>query len=364
MIKRKVNKSGSISYMARVKSPTGRYYYKTFRTIKEAESWKEQEKAKKYRGEYVDTSGRITIEKYFEEFIESIAPRLQERSEEAYRLDIKNHIVPFMGNRKLKDVTYKDGTDFQKYMQGKGLNNKTVNKVVAILKQGLKNASSYFGRRRYLDHNPLGGLPALPTQGQSTEYWIFNEAQDFLKKIGDQDHNRYVYALAINGGFRLGEIAALQRKKIDFKTNVLTISNSLVRRKGGGFRLGPTKNKKTRYFPMTLYIRKILELVCEGKRPDEFLFLDENGGHIDVNHFCERRFRPLQERVGMEKNIRFHDLRHTYASIFMMNGGNFASLQELMGHKDRKSTDIYAHLAPQFLQKAASVVRVAIPELA
>lgn len=54
--------------------------------------------------------------------------------------------------------------------------------------------------------------------------------------------------------------------------------------------------------------------------------------------------------------IRFHDLRHTFASHFMMNGGNIYTLQKLLGHKDIQTTLIYAHLDKDFLQKEIELV--------
>lgn len=360
MVTKRVNKSGSISFLARAKSPTGTLYYKTFKTMKEAHAWLEKEKAKKRRGEYVDTSGNITIKKYFAYYIKSISPRLQERSIIAYKGDVRNHIVPLLGKKKLRDIVYNDGLNLQSFMLEKGLSNKTVNKVVALLKQGLEAASSSRGKRRELERNPLKGLQELPIQQRQITYWEAEQARNFLANVVN-DHNRDIFALAINGGFRLGEIAALQCKKVDFTNNVVTISNSLVRKTGGGFRLGPTKNKLTRHFPMNQVVREILEKACKGKKANDFLFLNEKGGHVDVNHFCERRFRPTQERAGTEKNIRFHDLRHSYASIFVMNGGEMPALQKMMGHKDRNSTDIYAHLSPRYLQGAASMVEIGFP---
>ena len=182
---------------------------------------------------------------------------------------------------------------------------------------------------------------------------------DFLSKV-QMNYHRDLYALAINTGLRLGEIAAIQRMKIDFNKKIITVSNSLKRKKGGGFRLGPTKNKLTHRFPMNQTVYKILQRKVVGKQRDDFLFTNRHGGPIDVNHFCERQFRPNQERVGIANTLRFHDLRHTYASNFMMNGGELFTLQKLLGHKKVEATLIYAHLSPSYLQDAASLVDFAV----
>lgn len=84
------------------------------------------------------------------------------------------------------------------------------------------------------------------------------------------------------------------------------------------------------------------------------LICDEEG-----NRLYERQVRRVHERVCVRvnlKQIRVHDLRHTYASHYMMNGGSLSELQSLLGHSSPTMTLKYAHLAPGYLEKKASVV--------
>ena len=103
---------------------------------------------------------------------------------------------------------------------------------------------------------------------------------------------------------------------------------------------------------MNQTVREIIERRIRDRREDEFLFVDIKGNPIDVYHFSYRKFRPLQKKIKMKKSLRFHDLRHTYASNFMMREGNLFTLQKLLGHKEIKATQIYAHLAPDYMQEA------------
>lgn len=72
---------------------------------------------------------------------------------------------------------------------------------------------------------------------------------------------------------------------------------------------------------------------------------------INSQHFSESRFKALQKRVGMspDRMIGAHGLRHTFASHYVMNGGNLYVLSKLMGHSSVQITEIYAHLAPEYL---------------
>lgn len=90
------------------------------------------------------------------------------------------------------------------------------------------------------------------------------------------------------------------------------------------------------------------------------IICDENGQRVR-----ERKLRHIHDKVcerAKIKAIRPHDLRHTYASHYIMNGGSLVELQSLLGHSSLTMTLKYAHLAPGFLEKKASVVSFAAPK--
>lgn len=67
-------------------------------------------------------------------------------------------------------------------------------------------------------------------------------------------------------------------------------------------------------------------------------------------------FQRAQEKAGLTNHYRFHDLRHTFASHFVMNGGSLYDLQKLLGHARFEETQRYAHLTPEHLSKAINIV--------
>jgi integrase len=90
------------------------------------------------------------------------------------------------------------------------------------------------------------------------------------------------------------------------------------------------------------------------QRTSDFVCLNEKGSSWDVNHSA-RWFRIALEKARVRK-VRFHDLRHTFASHFMMNNGNIYDLQKILGHSDMKMTMKYAHLSPEHLLAASNIV--------
>lgn len=92
------------------------------------------------------------------------------------------------------------------------------------------------------------------------------------------------------------------------------------------------------------------------QRNKQFVFATKDGLSLDYNHLSRKYFKKAQKDAGIANRIRFHDLRHTYASQFMMSGGDIFTLQRLLGHKSLDMTMKYAHLSPSYLDKAANIV--------
>ncbi|MEK6626508.1 MAG: site-specific integrase, partial [Bdellovibrionota bacterium] len=156
---------------------------------------------------------------------------------------------------------------------------------------------------------------------------------------------------AVNTGMRRGEIAGLCWDKVSFHTGLIEIAR-LRDRNGLGDRTKTFKSR--RFIPMNAVARNHLLALKESTRSN-LVATDESGEAFDVNHVYRdlTRFLKLAE---IKEHYRFHDLRHTFASHFMMNGGNIYDLQKILGHSSLEMTQRYAHLAPEHLIKASNVV--------
>ncbi|WP_084703421.1 site-specific integrase [Bacteriovorax sp. Seq25_V] len=202
----------------------------------------------------------------------------------------------------------------------------------------------------YLIKSPIRGYPELVEDAPQLEYWTKDEIEQFISKNKGNPLLDF-YIVVLNTGLRLGEICGLCWDRVDFDQNYLTINRSLTRE---GLR-NTTKTNRTRYVPMNGSVRAIL-LERLKSRISEFVFSSPSGEPLPYCHINQRHFKNAQHRAELTKIIRFHDLRHTYASHFMMNGGNLYTLQKLLGHTDIKTTMIYAHLDKDFLTQASQVV--------
>lgn len=92
-------------------------------------------------------------------------------------------------------------------------------------------------------------------------------------------------------------------------------------------------------------------MIAEGNH-EHWLFPDIQGGPMRANNFIRRSFKPLLKRAGLP-DIRFHDLRHTFATLALRQGVSVKVLQEILGHANIRITlDIYAHVLPDMQQEA------------
>lgn len=156
-----------------------------------------------------------------------------------------------------------------------------------------------------------------------------------------------LYATAVYTGLRAGELAGLRRDDVDLGRRLITVQRSFD---------GPTKSGDVRYVPILDPLLPVLRawlLKCPGT----VVFPNQAGSmHGESAHIFQEILHRVLDAAGFPKlknglrevrYIRFHDLRHTFASHWMMNGGDLFKLQRILGHKSVTMTQRYAHLAPE-----------------
>lgn len=193
-----------------------------------------------------------------------------------------------------------------------------------------------------------------------------SEIERLLKAALQESNVAYMlYLMAINTGLREGELAGLRWSDIDFSRRLITVQYSFQ---------GPTKNGEVRYVPILDSLLDPLRswrTTCKAA----YVFTNMSGGMLresarifqEVLHrvLDRAQFPRLKIKGKSVRYIRFHDLRHTFASHWVMNGGDIFKLQKILGHKSIQMTMRYAHLTPHAftedlgrLGQAAPIVRM------
>lgn len=116
-----------------------------------------------------------------------------------------------------------------------------------------------------------------------------------------------------------------------------------------------TKSKRIRRIGINGHLEFELRKLKKQNSISEYVFFDKNNEPISPDHFSSRKFSVFLGKAKV-RDLRFHDLRHTFASHYMMNGGNIYQLQHILGHSETNMTNRYAHLSGSHLVQAASTV--------
>ena len=146
-----------------------------------------------------------------------------------------------------------------------------------------------------------------------------------------------LYATAIYTGMRLGELAGLAWERVDFDQQLIHVVRS--------YDEITTKGSKLRYIPIMKSLRGVLlEHWKQSGCPETGLVFPYNNKMATKDALWFRRDYAACLKVSNIPKMRFHDTRHTFASHYLLNGGDIYRLQKLLGHDDIKTTMIYAHL--------------------
>jgi integrase len=235
------------------------------------------------------------------------------------------------GNRPLGQITRAELQDWQAQRHQK---NKpaTVNRLLGRLRHALNKAVEW----DLLDKSPMERLKFLPENNARLHYLSMEQCNHLLEAC-IAPHMRAMVTVALHTGMRRGEILNLQWQDIDFESGSIVIRDS--------------KNGQPRHIPMDSTVRDLLS----GYIPtagSEHVFPSASGGRLST---VQKAFRNARIRAGMP-DLHFHDLRHTFASHWVMSGGDLYVLKDILGHKSIQMTQRYAHLSPTY--KRAMVDRM------
>jgi integrase len=213
-----------------------------------------------------------------------------------------------------------------------------VNREIDTVKNMLRKAVEW----GYLPNSPGASVKKLRTGTPHFRYLSGDEASKLLDACGNSD-NRLLYPFvfsALHTGMRLGELTTLEWKDIDFKRGILRVENKKDHH---------TKNYQVRTIPMNEFLTEVLRKIPR-RLDSSYVFQRQDGSKF---HKMRTGYRNAVMRSGIP-HVRFHDLRHTFASHLVMGGVDIRTVQELLGHKDIRMTMRYSHLAPDHMRKAVN----------
>ncbi len=323
-------------------------------------------------------SSNMSLKKYLNMWLEEyIKTNYSQRTYEIYLDTVEKHIIPIIGNIKLSDLKV---VHIEKYLNHLR-NTKTINGTTANLHfRNLNTALNRAIKLQLLTNNPCTYVEPPKKNKFKGNYLTVEE----FKKIYDSmTVNNYLNMsfktllnLAVETGCRRGEMCGLEwDKDIDLHNNTITFRRALIRTNSSGWIMGKLKTQSSyRCLPISDFLSKQLKELKKEQMKNKLLFGEEycknifNG--IEYNLVCIQRngkymcptditdrLRALLKRNEINKKIRWHDLRHTSATLLLESGVDMKTVQERLGHASMNTTsNIYSHVTEKMNREATDIL--------
>ena len=339
---------------------------KTFRRQAQAKNWL-NEISEQIAGGLTYDVAKITLGEFVDDWYAIHKTRLKVNTQDSYARTIRLHIKPNLGDIKLLDLTPAILQNRYNQIAAVGITTRPLQIAHSILHQALDHAC----RLGLLARNP-SDLVILPTPEMDHEIrdlhvWTESQVSSFILSLEGQ-RNRYLYQLALAAGMRRGELVGLQWSAIDFLDSTLTVRQQVVELPGGGWKF---QSPKTRAGRRTFAIGpglidalraqiSVVDLARQFAQSSNRYTWEENdlvfpslNGTPQNGYNLSKEFDRLARAAGLP-DIRFHDMRHTAASIMLANGIPLIEVSRILGHSKPSITlDIYGHFIPGHDRQAA-----------
>jgi integrase len=284
---------------------------------------------------------------------------VREKTYISYRQLIELHVLPLLGKVKLQKLGPQHLQRLYNTKHEEGYSPQTIQHIHRLLHRALKDAVRWnLVPRNVCD---LVDTPRVPKKEMQT--LTPEQAQQFLDAARG-DPLEALYVLALNTGMREGELLALQWKDIDFKRGKLQVKRKIMRLPKKGFVISEPKTARSKrsipLAPLTLEALKQHRLRQYEQRQEagplwdeqDLVFCNSMGRPIEVGNMLRRSFRPLLAKAGLPQ-IRFHDLRHSCATLLLTMEVHPKVVQERLGHSQISVTlDMYSHVLPTIQEDA------------
>ena len=253
--------------------------------------------------------------------------RYSPRTIEVY-ISLVGSYLSVLKNRNANDLTDEDiGRYITKFYVQAGHSRSYQNQAV--------NALKLFYRAEY--NREIGKLVSLRPKREHKLPNVLSqkEVQAILSYFTNSKHKTIFY-LIYSGGLRISEVISLKLHDIDSKRGVIRIIES--------------KGAKDREVPLSQKALEQLRLYYKEYKPTEYLFEGQFGGQYSTRSI-QALFRKALKVCGIKKKATVHTLRHSYATHLLENGTDLRIIQELLGHKSSKTTELYTHVSRQTKQR-------------
>lgn len=343
-----------------------------FKSKKDAEKWVTETLSQKHKGYVTTADSNVLFKDYINKwFDEYKSQNISINTKTNYRSRIDTHIIPKLGSYKLNKITNVIIQDFYNSLICEGLKPSSVKKIMETL-----NGVFKYAQKSKLIYTIPTDIEKQPMNKSKVEYWVQDEIDFYLNQIKDT----YLYTpilIEIFTGLRVGELCGLRWCDIDFDNKYLTVNNQVIYDRQLKM-LVFSKILKTDTSHRKITLPKILIDHLESIKGDatstDFVILSREGLMCNPRNLSMNFTQSIQKyKYSIEdikkydkkipnnymqlKQITFHALRHTHATLLIFNGENIKVISERLGHKNISTTlDTYTHVMDDMKNNTADLL--------
>lgn len=314
-----------------------------FSTKREATKWEADLKAKS------TASMDVKLETFVEMYFNDKRGELKAKSIRNKKYMIERHIIPFFGEKKMKDITPAEIVEWQNQMKAKGYAETYLRMVQNQITALFTHATKIYS----LNDNPCKRVKKMgKANANRIDFWTKEEYDTFINTFDKEDKYYCLFEVLFWSGLRIGELLALTKNDIDFKNMQIKVSKTYSRYDKKDDISTPKTETSERVVDIPEFLVKELENYINRlyKYPrNERIFMIGNKA-------VENMMKSHIEKAGVKK-IRVHDLRHSHAAFLIHQEVQPLVIKERLGHKDIKITlNTYGHLYPNEQKKLAQML--------
>ena len=349
-----------------------RDWHSGYKSKQEAEEARVTILAGLQQGSYVEPSKRTVAGYLLDEWLPAKWATVEPTTWANYEHQLKSYVVPYLGARKLQQLTSAELTAFYAGLledgarqTDRGLSPTSVRNVHAVLRAALTDAVDW----NFITSNPAtNAKPPKPRKGVM-KTWTGDQVRTFLETERDR-RELPLWRLAVSTGMRRGELLGLPWSAVDFDKGRLSVVQTMVQVKGRPAIREDAKTEAGRR-PIELDRQTVALLRDHRRRQSEerlragtawqdtgLVFTRDDGSSYKPD-WLTRTFAARSVDAGLPR-IRLHDLRHTWATLALASGVHPKVVQQRLGHSSISVTlDTYSHVAPGMDRDAAETVAAA-----
>lgn len=354
-----IKKLADSKYLIRVSKGTGSgrtYINKTFRGTKaKAKEYARDQETLLDSGHAPESA--FTFEQYFDQWLKAIGPKLSPRTLDGYEGYIRRYAFDSIKGMKLADIRLF-------HLQTVYIDIRKSPTTVRNLHAALRTCFAYAVKRGYLRANPCTNAD-LPAKVRNEIVVMTNEEAARFAEVCREMQNGVIFGFALETGMRPEEYLALRWR--DIAGREVSVAQAVqFNRKGGGYYFKDVKTARgRRRIPISETMR--LRLVTHRREQNEhrlamkstwfnydLVFPNEVGRPFAINNITRRYLQPILDKCEFGKHITLYALRHSCATLLLMQGANPKTVADRLGHSSVVITlDTYSHVLPH-IQDAAT----------